>query len=458
MRPDPDTRSEPPAAPPWGTPQPASPAGTQTTVSPAATQTPVVPVAPAPGPPGVPPAEVEPRYGWVVVAACFTALALIFGLSYSFAAFFEPFAAEFGAGRAEVSLVFGLSGLLYFVLGAFAGMLADRHGPAPVAAAGMLCIAAALAAGSLAQSLFQLTLAWGLGLGVGIALVYTPSIGCVQPWFTRRRGLAAGIASAGIGAGTLVLPLLAAAAVAALQWRGAMQLLALAVLVLGLAAALLLRRAPAARRVAGGQVAGVPLGVALRSRNFLWLYAMCLLGAPAMFVPFAHLSAAARDIGVSEAQAVGLVGLIGIGSLSGRFVIGGLADRWGRGPTLAAVMASLGLSMALWLAADGYAALALFALWMGLSYGGAVSLMPALCMDLFGARAVSSIIGTLYTGAALGNLGGPWVAGRVFDATGSYAPVVAACGVLALVAAVAALAAIRTPPPLAPPVAGPRAS
>lgn len=468
MRPDPDARSEPPAAQPRGTPQPALPAGTQTTASPAGTQVPgspagtqvpVVPIAPvAPGPPGVPPAEVEPRYGWVVVAACFTALALIFGLSYSFAAFFEPFAAEFGAGRAEVSLVFGLSGLLYFVLGAFAGMLADRHGPAPVAAAGMLCIAAALAAGSLAQSLFQLTLAWGLGLGVGIALVYTPSIGCVQPWFTRRRGLAAGIASAGIGAGTLVLPLLAAAAVAALQWRGAMQLLALAVLVLGLAAALLLRRAPAARRVAGGQVAGVPLGVALRSRNFMWLYAMCLLGAPAMFVPFAHLSAAARDIGVSEAQAVGLVGLIGIGSLSGRFVIGGLADRWGRGPTLAAVMASLGLSMALWLAADGYAALALFALWMGLSYGGAVSLMPALCMDLFGARAVSSIIGTLYTGAALGNLGGPWVAGRVFDATGSYAPVVAACGVLALVAAAAALAAIRTPPPAAPPVAGPRAS
>jgi MFS family permease len=405
-------------------------------------------MSPAPPRCAAPAADAEPRYGWVVVGACFTALALIFGVSYSFAAFFEPFASEFGAGRAQVSLVFGLSGLLYFVLGAFAGMLADRHGPAPVAAAGMLCIAVALGAGSLAQSLGQLTLAWGVGLGVGIALVYTPSIGCVQPWFTRRRGLAAGIASAGIGAGTLVLPLLAAAAVAAWQWRGAMQVLALAVLVLGLAAALLLRRAPAARRVAGGQVAGVPLGTALRSRSFLWLYAMCLLGAPAMFVPFAHLSAAARDIGVPDAQAVGLVGLIGIGSLSGRFVIGALADRRGRGPTLAAVMASLGLSMALWLGAGGYTALALFALWMGLSYGGAVSLMPALCMDLFGARAVSSIIGTLYTGAALGNLGGPWVAGRVFDATGSYAPVVVACGLLALLAAAAAVAAIRTPPPL----------
>ena len=74
------------------------------------------------------------------------------------------------------------------------------------------------------------------------------------------------------------------------------------------------------------------------------------------------------------------------GGTFGGLLFSSLADRWGRGPTLAAVMASLGLSMALWLAADGYAALALFALWMGLSYGGAVSLMPALCMDLFGAR------------------------------------------------------------------------
>ena len=395
----------------------------------------------------------EPRYGWVVVGASFTALALIFGVSYSFAAFFESFAGEFGASRAEVSLVFGLSGLLYFVLGAFGGMLADRHGPRLVTGAGMLCIAAALAAGSQAATMTQVVLAYGVLLGVGIALVYTPSIGCVQPWFTRRRGLAAGIASAGIGAGTLAVPLLAAAAIAAWQWRGAMLALAAGVLVLGLAAAALHRRAPAATRGAGGQVGsvpGVPLGAALASARFRWLYAMCALGSPAMFVPFAHLSASARDLGVAEAQAVGLVGLIGVGSLVGRFVLGSLADRLGRGRTLVAVMASLGLSMALWAAAGrgggAYAALAVFALWMGLSYGGAVSLMPALCMDFFGARAVSSIIGTLYTAAALGNLAGPWVAGRVFDAQGSYTPVVLGCGALALLSAVAAWRAVQAPP------------
>jgi predicted MFS family arabinose efflux permease len=395
----------------------------------------------------------EPRYGWVVVWACFAALAVIFGVSYSFAAFFEPFAAEFGAGRAAVSLVFGLSGLLYFVLGAFGGMLADRYGPRLVTGTGMLLIAAALAAGSLATSMLQVTLAYGVLLGLGIALVYTPSIGCVQPWFTRRRGLAAGVASAGIGAGTLVVPLLAAGAIALWQWRGAMRALALGVVVVGLTATQLLRRAPAAARRADGTVSGTPLRQALRSPRFLWLYAMCLAGAPSMFVPFAHLSASARDLGVADAQAVGLVGLIGVGSLTGRFAVGALADRIGRPRALVAVTASLGLSMLLWLAGSGYAALAAFALWMGSSYGGSVSLMPALCMDFFGARAVSSIIGALYTGAALGNLGGPWAAGRVFDATGSYAGVIAGCAALSALSTYAAWRAVR-----AAPAAGARAS
>lgn len=391
----------------------------------------------------VPVPDDEPPYGWVVVWACFAALAVIFGVAYSFAAFFESFTTEFMASRAEVSLVFGLSGLLYFLLGAFGGMLSDRFGPRRVTSAGMLCIGAALLLGSLAQSMTQLTLFYGVGLGVGIALVYTPAIGCVQPWFKRRRGLAAGIASAGIGAGTFGVPLLAAAAISLWHWRGAMVALAAGVLIAGLASTLLLRRAPAAARRADGTVPGVPFGQALRSRSFAWLYAMCILGAPAMFIPFAHLSAAARDLGVADSRAVGLVGVIGIGSLVGRFVVGSVADRVGRPLALIGVQASLGLSMLLWLLAPGYPALVLFALWMGLSYGGAVSLMPALCMDLFGARAVASIIGALYTGAALGNAAGPWVAGRVFDTSGSYGAVIAGCAVLSAGATFAAWRAVR---------------
>jgi MFS family permease len=381
--------------------------------------------------------EQEPRAAWIVVWACFTALAVIFGVSYSFAAFFAALADEFQAQRADVSLVFGLSGLVYFVLGAGGGLLADRFGPRIVCSAGMLLIAAGLGASSLATSMTAIYASYGVGIGVGIALVYTPSIAAVQPWFTRRRGLAAGIASAGIGAGTVVVPLAATALIGAVQWRGAMLALAVFVLLAGVGSTLLLRRAPSAVG-ARGAVAGHTLRQAMGTRDFRWMYGMAVAGSPSMFIPFAHVSAAARDLGVPAAQAVGLVGLIGIGSLTGRFAIGALADRMGRPLTLALAQASLGLSYLLWYASSGYGAMAVFALWLGLSYGGIVSLMPALCMDLFGARAVAAIIGTLYTGAAFGNLLGPWLAGAVFDATRSYAPVIWGCIALSAVATAAA--------------------
>jgi len=378
----------------------------------------------------------EPPYAWVVVWACFGSLALIFGVSYSFAAFFASFAAEFSAQRADVALVFGLCGLVYFVLGVGGGMLADRFGPRAVCMSGMACIAAGLLGTSLAQSMATVYLCYGVGIGIGIALVYTPSIACVQPWFTQRRGLAAGIASAGIGAGTLVVPLLATGAIAWLQWRDALRVLALAVLVLGLGCAALMRRAPVAQAASGTRQAppGHTLREALHSRKFWWLYLGAVLAAPSMFVPFAHVSAAARDAGIDAAQAVGLVGLIGIGSLIGRFAIGALADRLGRSLTLVLMQGAMGASYLLWAGAAGYPLFALFALCFGLSYGGIVSLLPALCMDYFGARAVASIIGMLYSGAALGNLLGPVLAGMVFDHTGSYVPVVWACLALSALA------------------------
>ncbi|WP_396430018.1 MFS transporter [Limnohabitans sp.] len=381
----------------------------------------------------------ETPYAWVVVWATFVCLALIFGVSYSFAAFFEPFAAEFSAQRAEVSWIFGLSGFVYFVLGAGGGMLADRFGPRLVCSAGMVLIALGLLATSWATSLLAVYLSYGLLVGLGIALVYTPSIASVQPWFTTRRGLAGGIASSGVGAGTLLVPVLVAMAIGPMPWRDAMRALALGVLLLGLLAAALLRRAPASNGSgknggSGGSASGLTLRETLRTPTFRWLYLATVLASPVMFIPFAHVSASARDLGLSEALAVGLVGLIGVGSLVGRFAIGLVADRMGRAQTLVLMQLSMGASYLLWGAASGHVLLALFALWFGLSYGSIVSLLPALCMDYFGGKSVASVVGTLYSGAALGNLLGPVLAGAVFDVSGHYLGVMAVCLFLSLCA------------------------
>jgi MFS family permease len=74
----------------------------------------------------------------------------------------------------------------------------------------------------------------------------------------------------------------------------------------------------------------------------------------------------------------------------------------------------------LWGAVSSWWLLALFALVFGAFSGGYVAVLPTIVMDLYGARAVSGILGWLYTGAGVGTLLGPWLAGVAFDFFGSY--------------------------------------
>ena len=365
----------------------------------------------------------EDRYGWVVVAAAFTLMFVGFGAVYSFAAFFSSFQAEFGASRGDVALVFSVAAFVWFVSGAPGGMLSDRYGARRVAIAGVACLVGALWVASQAQSLTVLYAAYGLGLGLGVGLVYVPSVGAVQPWFQANRAFASGLAVAGIGAGNLVGPLLAAWWIGLFGWRGAYVALMVFVLVLGGAAALAVREA---QHHATGARPGMSLRAALGTAPFWLLFASLILSCTGLFVPMVHLTPYATDAGFTEAQGVMLVSLIGLGSLVGRFGIGGFADRLGRIGSLGAMYAGLGAMFLLWWVASAYWMLALFAIVFGICYGAYVALLPTIVMDLYGPRSVSGIIGTLYTGCGFGTLLGPWLAGVAYDAFGSYqAPILA---------------------------------
>ncbi len=356
-----------------------------------------------------------------------------FGAAYSFAAFFKAFQAEFGAPRAHVALVFSVAGFLWFLCGAPGGMLADRFGPRRVTAIGVACLAIALWLASRAQSVAMLYATYSLGIGLGVGLVYVPSVGAVQPWFERNRAAASGIAVAGIGAGNFLVPLLAAYWIGRFGWRGAYVALMAFVLVLGTAAALAIKEKTVARR--GEPLSGAPLSAALRGGEFWWLYLSLFLSCVGLFVPLVHLGPFAQDLGYTEAQGVTLVSLIGLGSLLGRFTVGPFADRLGRRASLVIMYCGLGVLLLVWWASTAYWALACFAIGFGVCYGGAVALFPTIVMDRYGARAISGIIGVLYTGAGLGTLLGPWAAGAAYDAFGSYAVPIVSSAALSFLAA-----------------------
>ncbi len=398
-------------------------------------------------------------YGWVVVAGAFVVMFLGFGAAYSFTTFFESFQTDFSASRASVSLVFSIGGFLYFTLGAVSGPLADRFGPKFVCAFGMTVVAIGLVLGSRATSLWQIYLAYGVGVGVGVGFSYVPAIGAVQRWFLRRRGMASGIAVSGIGLGTFAVPWLADYLIARQDWRLAYLVLGVVVLVLGIAASQVIENNPERRGLApdGGPaapelaadtpalvraVADLSLAEALGTRPFWLIYAGSAVLSLGLFVPFVHLVPYAIDHGLSRTTGVALFSLIGLGSIAGRFVIGGLADRLGRRRSFVAMYAGLGLMFLWWLVATSRWELTAFAIIYGTCYGGFVALAPAVMSDYFGGRNAGAIIGALYTSVAFGTLAGPPLAGAAFDAWGSYdLPIAAGAGVALLGAGLTALAA-----------------
>src|SRR5205814_8491643 len=119
---------------------------------------------------------------------------------------------------------------------------------------------------------------------------------------------------------------------------------------------------------------GTSLKEAIGTRPFWLLYVSLVLTCIGLFVPMVHLAPFAQDAGYSEAQGVTLVSLIGVGSLVGRFTIGGAADRLGRTATLAAMYGGLGLMLLLWWSTSEWWLLAVFALVFGTFYGAYVAL------------------------------------------------------------------------------------
>ena len=370
-------------------------------------------------------------YGWFVVAAAFAVTFVGFGSAYTFSAFVEPLQKDFSASRGSVSLVFSLAGFLYFGLGVVSGPLADRFGSRLLAVGGMLLIGAGLAAASFACTLVEVYAAYGLGVGLGVGCSYVPALGAVQRWFVRRRGFASGLAVSGIGVGTLAMPPLASFLVQTLGWRDAYLILGCLAAVLGGGLALLIENDPRDRGLGpdGDPVRtdapsirpqGASVRAAITSRRFIGLYAACLIGSFGLFIPLAHLVPYAVDHGMSPSSSVLLLGVIGVGSTAGRFLLGDLADRLGRQHALLLMFAGMAVSLVVWLFSTGFWGLSAFAFVFGVFYGGYVAVLPALVMDYFGGRNVSGIIGVLYTSVAVGTLIGPSAAGFAFDVGHSY--------------------------------------
>ncbi|CAN5913587.1 MFS transporter [soil metagenome] len=356
---------------------------------------------------------IDSARGWIVVAAAFASMFTVFGVAYSFGAFFAPMAAEFGASTAATSVVFSLTGFTYFLLGSVAGVAADRYGPRRLLLLGAVAMGLGLLLTAQVQALWVGYITYGLGVGIGVACGYVPMVATVTGWFDQRRGAALGIAVSGIGVGTVAAAPVAAALIDRHGWRTTYVIFGIAAAAILVACAAIAAPPPASDETAGN---GSRLGPALRTRSFRLLYASILLLSLALFMPFVYLTPFAEANGIGTVAAAGLIGVIGAASIVGRLLIGPLADRVGHLVAFRACFLVIGASYLIWFAGASYPVLASFAVVLGVGYGGFVALSPAVIADLFGTEGLGGLIGLAYTAAAFGSLVGPPLAGVVIDA------------------------------------------
>lgn len=341
---------------------------------------------------------------WMVAVGAGLSTGMAFGTIYTFGAFIESMSAEFGSGQSTASIMLGIATFLFFGTGILSGPLLHRLGPRPLMAAGGLLFFGGLAGTSAVSELWQGYIIYGIGCGFGSGLFVSPVFATAAAWFMKQRVIALGLVATGPGLATMVLVPLAEWLIAELGWRIAYRYLAIVALVTLALCFLLLRRPPVTvdfdprphvRRVTHTKAFWQMAAGAT-------LFSVPLIGSLAAVIPFA------RSVGISSSAAAWLVSLIGASSVVGRILLTSIASKLGSVRLFKISYGMLPVAYAIWLfAGDRFWQLVVFALVLGIGYGGYVALMGDVTPHLFGVAGIGSVMGRIFFSFGVGSLVGP---------------------------------------------------
>jgi MFS family permease len=371
--------------------------------------------------------------GYRIVAASFVIQGVVIGAMFAYGVFFRELEAEFGWSRTMISGASSLSFVIMGMLAIAAGKLNDQIGPRILITASALCFGVGYAAMSRLEAPWELFLFYGLLAGIGYSTHDVVTLSTITRWFVRRRGAMTGVVKVGTGVGQLLVPVIAAALIAAFGWRNAAFIIGMASMVILVAVAQLMRRDPRSQgqhpdgvavegvsAPAGAEETGMSVAEAAGTRQFWILCAAQLTIFFCLLTVMIHIVPHATDLGVAPAVAATILSTIGGASIAGRLTIGMLADRLGGRRSLAVCFLILLTSFGLLQFAESTWMLFLFALVYGFAHGGFFTVMSPTLAEFFGTGSHGVIFGVVLFCGTIGGAAGPLLAGTLFDTTGSY--------------------------------------
>lgn len=379
-----------------------------------------------------PGAGAEWRRHWPMVLAAASILSLGSVMTSSFGVMLLPIEQDLGWSRTEIATGPLLISVMTVTLGTLVGAAVDWFGPRLVASIALSVLCAAIAMLSqIGGHLWQWWIIWAV-IGLTSSTVPPSAITPISRSFTAGRGLAIAVVLSGSGISSFIVPSLATELVAEHGWRTAYLYLAgiWAVIVLPLVM-LFLRpaRGPApvpetAAAPPGGPLPGLSVRQGFSSPVF---YKLALATFASTFAGTAlvlNLVPVLHSTGLAAATAAAVAGSIGVATITGRIIGGGLIDRFAAGRIGTGVsLLSIVLPASLLLFPGSVAASVTGVFVYGMLGGALTPSIAYLASRHLGQRAFGTLYGTINAVLSIGVGVGPLVASIVYDRTQSYEPV-----------------------------------
>ena len=384
-------------------------------------------------------------YGWMIVVVVFVTMAIGVNARTAFSLLFPPIISEFGWDRGVTAGAFSFGFVVSAIMSPLIGRLMDRTGPRGVMELGVVLMGGGMLLAPLTTQPWHLYLTIGVLVGAGsVCLGYSGQSLFLPNWFVRRRGLAIGIAFAGVGIGSVTLLPWVQHMIEQTGWRTACTAMGILIIVVLAPINLLLHKRPeelgllpdgdpAPSATSAAPISNIvdpawaatdwTLSLAMRTARFWWIAIGYFCGLYIWYAVQVHQTKFLLDIGFSPTVGVWALGVVSLLGIPGQIWLGHLSDRIGREWVWAiscigfmicfAALVALKFSPSLWL-------VYLMVLTQGALGYGLTSVMGPVVLEIFQGKHYGSIFGTIMLAALAGGAAGPWATGLLHDITGSY--------------------------------------
>ncbi|RKX97284.1 MAG: hypothetical protein DRP55_09150 [Spirochaetes bacterium] len=365
-------------------------------------------------------------YAKYIVAVSFLTVFANYGTRYTFGVFFKPLLDEFSISRTAVSAIFSLNILVYGLSVPFTGWLTDRFGGRWVVVTGGILGGFGFIMMAISHKIWEIYFAYGVMIAIGSALMgYSVVTTIVSRWFDKKKGLANGITSIGIGAGTLILSPLAGWMIKYMGYRDSFIILGIFIFLIVSIPSFIVFRYTYPHQISSEKSSQIIADFSLRdllvSKSFWFLSCIYFMYIFSDFSAFTHQVIYARDMGIEAVAAASIGGLIGGASILGRFFFPWLSDHL-RQRKYSLIIAYLWI-IAGFIILNNVKTISgfyLYALVLGIGYGGVGGLFPSLVSERFPQNRMGVVMGVITTLGCVGGVIGPVIAGYTFELTGKY--------------------------------------